>query len=362
MGSARTTPADEGALIEAARAGDEDAYGLLVEGRRGELHAHCYRILGSLHDADDALQDTMLRAWRGLPRFDGRSSLRTWLHRIAVNASLDILAKRRPRALPVERGTAHDPREPLGEPVTESVWIEPYPDEDLPEPGDAPGPDARYERRESLELAFVAAMQRLPPNGRAALVLRDVLGFSAEEAAETVGTSVPSLNSALQRARRSIDERTPERSQQEVLRELGDARVRGIVRDYADAMQRGDVDTVVGMLTEDATWSMPPLPCWFAGRDTGVRGFLVNYGLTVRWRHLPAHANGQPAVGCYAWDEPSGRYLASVLDVLTLDGPRIAAVTGFGTDAVFGSLGRPDVPAAVSDLFGRFGLPGALDR
>lgn len=362
MGSGRATPADERALIDAAGRGDEDAYRRLVEGRRAELHAHCYRILGSLHDADDALQDTLLRAWRGLPRFDGRSSLRTWLYRIATNASLDLLATRRPRALPVERGAAHDPREPLGEPVTESVWIEPYPDDDLPEPEDAPGPDARYERRESLELAFVAAMQRLPPNGRAALVLRDVLGFSAEEAAETVGTSVPSLNSALQRARRSIDERTPERSQQEALRELGDARVRGIVRDYADAMERGDVDAVVGMLTEDATWSMPPLPCWFAGRDTGVRGFLEGHALTVRWRHLPARANGQVAAGCYAWDAASGRYVASVLDVLTLEGPRIAAVTGFGTDPVFRALGRPDAPRVVSGLFGRFGLPDALER
>ena len=354
------TATDERALIDAARGGDGDAYRRLVEPRRGELHAHCYRMLGSVHDADDALQDALLRAWRGLPRFDGRSSLRTWLHRIAANASLDLLAKRRPRVLPVERGAPYDPGEPIGEPVAESVWIEPYPDQDLPEPEDTPGPEARYERRESLELAFVAAMQRLPPNGRAALVLRDVLGFSAEEAAETVGTSVPSLNSALQRARRSIDACTPERSQQAVLRELGDARVRGIVRDYADAMQRGDVDAVVGMLTEDATWSMPPLPCWFAGRD--VRGFLENHALTVRWRHLPARANGQAAVGCYAWDAAGGRWVGSVLDVLTLEGDRVAAVTAFATDPVFRGLARPDGPRVVSDLFARFGLPETLDR
>lgn len=241
----------------------------------------------------------------------------------------------------------------------ESVWLDAYPDESLGLEDARPSPEARYEERESLELAFVAVLQQLPANQRAALVMRDVLGFSARETAESLEASVPSVNSAPQRARQTLDERGPRRSQQATLRELGDERAREVVESYTDAMQRGDVDAVVAMLTEDATWSMPPLACWFAGRD-GITGFLTNYGLTVRWRHLPARANGQLAVGCYAWDDERGAYLASVLDVLTLDGPRIAAVTGFGTTEVFRRLGREGVPNTTSGIFARFGLPEEL--
>ena len=358
MSSRPFTPAGERALIEAARSGDGDAYRRLVEGRQGELHAHCYRMLGSVHDADDALQDALLRAWRGLPRFDGRSSLRTWLYRIATNTSLDVIARRPARVLPIERGPATDPRDPLAEPVTESVWIEAYPDRAV-EDGPAT-PEARYERRESVELAFVAALQHLPANQRAALVLRDVLGFSAQEAADTLETNVPSLNSALQRARRTIEERGPEHSQQTSLRALGDDGVREMVAAYSEALDRGDVEAVVALLAEDATWSMPPLPCWFAGHD-GIRGFLVNYGLTVDWRHLPAHANGQAAVGCYGRDPATGAYVASVLDVLSVRDGRISAVTAFATPEVFRGLSRPEGPYVVSELFARFGLPERLE-
>ena len=357
MGATRTGPSQELALIEAARGGDQDAYRRLVEGRQGELHAHCYRMLGSVHDADDALQEALLRAWRGLPRFDGRSSLRTWLHRIATNTSLDVLARRPARVLPRDHGPPSDPREPLPEPVTESTWIEAYPDSALPE--GAATPESRYEQRESVELAFVAALQHLPPNQRAALVLCEVLGFSAQEAAETLETTVPALNSALQRARRTIDARTPDRSQQSALRALGDAKARRLVAAYSDAMERGDVDAVIGLLTEDATWSMPPLPCWFAGRD-GVTGFLTRYAFSVSWRHLPARANGQLAVGGYARDPVSGRYVASVLDVLSVEGGRISAVTAFATPEVFGRRARQEGPYVTSGLFARFGLPPDL--
>jgi RNA polymerase sigma-70 factor (ECF subfamily) len=357
MSAGRTEPPREGALIEAARGGDQEAYRRLVEDRQGELHAHCYRMLGSVHDADDALQDALLRAWRGLPRFDGRSSLRTWLYRIATNTSLDVIARRPSRVLPIDRGPATDPHEPLAEPVTESVWIEAYPDAAL---GEGPvTPESRYEQRESVELAFVAALQHLPANQRAALVLREVLGFSAQEAAETLETSVPALNSALQRARRAIEERRPEQSQQTALRALGDQGARRLVAAYSDAMERGDVDAVIGMLTEDATWSMPPLPCWFAGHD-GVAGFLSRYAFSVAWRHLPARASGQVAVGCYARDPVSGRYVASVLDVLSVAGGRISAVTAFATADVFRRLARPEGPYVVSELFARIGLPPEL--
>ena len=350
-------PPRELALIEAARGGDEDAYRRLVEDRRSELQAHCYRMLGSVDDAEDATQDALLRAWRGLPRFDGRSSLRTWLYRIATNTSLDVIARRPSRVLPIERGPSSDPADPLAEPLTESIWIDAYPDAALEEGPITP--ESRYEQRESVELAFVAALQHLPANQRAALVMRDVLGFSAQEAADTLGTSVPSLNSALQRARRTLAERAPERSQQETLRALGDDGAREVVAAYSDALQRGDVGAVVSLLTGDATWSMPPLPCWFAGHDD-IAGFLERYAFSVDWRHLPARANGQLAAGCYARDPVSGDHVASVLDVLTIDRGRITAVTAFATPEVFRRLARPDGPFVVSELFARFGLPERL--
>ena len=186
------------------------------------------------------------------------------------------------------------------------MWLEPYPDEALGLEDGYAAPEARYERRESVELAFVAALQHLPARQRAVLIMREVLGFSAREVAESLDTTVASVNSALQRARQALDERLPERSQQATLRALGDERMRGLVERYMDAMERGDVDAVVAMLTEDATWSMPPIATWFRGRER-VTGFLAGHAFTIRWRHLPAHANGQAAVGCYARDPETGR-------------------------------------------------------
>jgi len=240
------------AVLEAARAGDELAFARVVEPHRGELQAHAYRMLGSVHDAEDALQDALLRAWRGLARFDGASTLRAWLYRITTNACLDVIGRRRKRVLPIDHVPAAGLGEPPGRPLIESVWVEPYPDVMLGIEDGLAAPEARYEQRESVELAFIAALQHLPANQRAALILREVLGFSAKETADTLDTTVASVNSALQRARRTIEERLPERSQQETLRALGDERLRAIVEDYMDAMQRGDVDAVVAMLAEDA--------------------------------------------------------------------------------------------------------------
>ena len=201
MAPAPISPAREQELLKAAREGDEGAYGSLVEPHRGELHAHCYRMLGSVHDAEDALQEAMLRAWRGLPRFEGRSSLRSWLYKIATNTCLDAIARRPKRMLPLDHGPAADPDDGPGEPLVESVWVEPYPDELLGVEDGPAAPEARYERREGVELAFIAALQHLPANQRAVLILREVLGFSAQEVADSLETSVPSVNSALQRAR-----------------------------------------------------------------------------------------------------------------------------------------------------------------
>ena len=327
-------------LLEAARRQDEDAYRELVEPWRRELHAHCYRMLGSVDDAEDALQDAMLRAWRALPRFEGRSSVRTWLYRVATNASLDVAAKRAPRQLPTERVEAAEVHAVPGRPLEESVWIEPYPDAELGLEDGFAGPEARYERRESVELAFVAAVQLLPARQRAVLLLRDVLGFSAREVAEKLDTSVASANSALNRARRTLESRLPEESQQSAVRSLGDERLRRLVERLVDAMERSDVDAVVAQLTEDATWSMPPDSTWYRG--AALRAFLVEWPLTKRWRHLPAQANGQPAIGCYMWDDEARLYLPEALDVYTLRGDRVAAVTAFKTKGIFPAFGLPE--------------------
>ena len=323
MSSAPTSStARERELLEAARGGDEDAYGRLVEPHRGELHAHCYRMLGSVHDAEDALQEALLRAWRGLPRFEGRSSLRSWLYTIATNTCLNAIEKRPKRVLPVDYGPAADPHDGPGEPLVESVWVEPYPDETLGLEDGFAAPEARYEQRESVELAFVAALQHLPANQRAVLILREVLGFSAREVAESLETTTASVNSALQRARAAVDERLPEQSQQATLRALGDERLREIVDGYVDAWERGDVDAVVAMLAEDATFAMPPLrdlvrrprrdrdSSWPAGRSRASGA-----GVTVRVR-----ANGQAALAFYSWDPRSEAYLRFALNVLTLRG------------------------------------------
>src|SRR5437763_13228546 len=229
MSTAHTTStAQERELLEAARGGDENAYGRLIEPHRAELHAHCYRMLGSVHDAEDALQDALLRAWRGQKRFEGRSSLRSWLYRIATNTCLDVIARRPKRVLPIDYGPAADPHQAPGEPLVESVWVEPYPDETLGLEDGLAAPEASYEQREGVELAFIAALQHLPATQRAVLILRDVLGFSAREAAESLDATAAAVNSALQRARQTVDEKLPEQTQQATLRSLGDDGLRDL--------------------------------------------------------------------------------------------------------------------------------------
>jgi RNA polymerase sigma-70 factor, ECF subfamily len=311
-------------MTEAMRAADEDAFAELVERHRRGLHAHCYRMLGSVHDADDALQDALLGAWKGLSGFEGRSSLRSWLYAIATNASLRVLERRRRRELPGGTGSGDDPRAPLAEPLAEPVWIEPYPDELV-----------RYEDREGVELAYIAALQLLPPSQRAALLLRDVLGFSARETAETLETSVASVNSALQRARAKLERERPARSQQETLRALGDERSRELVARFVDAWNRTDVPAIVAMLREDATFSMPPLPTWFRGRDD-IAAFMTGRIFRSTWRFEVTTAGGQPAMLGRRRDLDSGRYELRALTVLTFEGERIAAMTAFLDPDVIG--------------------------
>jgi RNA polymerase sigma-70 factor (ECF subfamily) len=341
MTSASAT-ATERVLLEAACRGDEDAFRRLVEPHRAALHAHCYRMLGSLHDAEDALQVALLRSWRGLCGFDRRSRLRTWLYRITTNACLDAIARRPKRVLPVD----YETMDANGEARTEPVWLEPYPDEKLGLEDGYAAPAARYEQREAVELAFVAALQHLPPKQRAVLILRDVLGFSASEAAESLGASVAAVNSALQRARRAADERLPEQSQQATIRQLGDQRVREIVEDFSDAFERGDVDAIVAMLADDATFAMPPHEEWYRGRDAIADSWLMPAGPPPRLRYLPTRANGQVALATYLFDPQGNRFLPLALDVLTLRGPRIAGVTAFRTPEIFEPFGLPNQLAA----------------
>jgi RNA polymerase sigma-70 factor (ECF subfamily) len=362
--------AHERDLLERARAGGEDAFGRLVEPYRSELHAHCYRMLGSVHDAEDSLQDAMLRAWRGLARFEERSSLRSWLYTIATNTCLNAIAKRPKRVLPIDYGPASDPHDAPGEPIVESVWLEPYPDEMLGLEDGPAAPEARYEQRESVELAFIAALQHLPANQRAVLILREVLGFSAKEAAESLDTTVASVNSALQRARVSVDERVPEQTQQATLRSLGDDAVRDLVARYVDAWEKCDVEAFAAMLAEDATFAMPPLASWYQGRE-GIAQWAAGWPLSGawRWRTVFVHANGQPALGFYAWDEDAQAYLPFALNVLTLRGSLVSDVTAFvarSTEETNNEVYArwPEQPADARRLegtFERFGMPERLD-
>ena len=369
MTSIRTGATPDSALVSAAGAGDEDAFAQIVEPYRGQLHAHCYRMLGSVYDADDALQETLLRAWRGLSRFDGRSALRSWLYTIATNVCLTQISRRPKRVLPIDYGPPTDPHVQPGRPLVESVWIEPYPDESLGAEDGFAAPEASYEQREGVELAFVAALQHLAANQRAVLILREVLGFSAKETAEMLETTVASVNSALQRARAAVAERVPERSQQATLRSLGNEEVRELVGRYVDAWERCDIEAFAAMLAQDATFAMPPMSTWYRTRE-GIRIWASQSPLTGdwRWKAVVTRANGQPALAFYAWDEASRTYLPFALNVLSFRGREIVDVTAF----IVRSTESPDPEAyerhpeqpfderRVAAAFWRFGLPERL--
>jgi RNA polymerase sigma-70 factor (ECF subfamily) len=337
--------ASERELLEAARGGDDDAFSRLAGPYRGELYAHCYRMLGSAADAEDALQETLLRAWRALPQFEGRSSVRSWLYKIATNACLRAIERRPRRVLPIDYGPAADPHDGPADPVTEGVWLEPYADEGLGLGSGLASPEARYEQREGVELAFIAALQHLPARQRAVLILRDVLGFSARETATALETTPVSVDSALQRAHKTVDQRLPQQSQQATLRSLSDDALRQVVQRYVSAWERNDIDAVVAMLTEDAKLAMPPLPTWYRGRDQ-VASFLSRWQLAraTRWRLIPTRANGQLAFGLYAWDDKTQTFMPRAIDVLTLRGAQIEQITAFLTPDAFRTF---DLPASL---------------
>ena len=325
-------------IMARARAGDQQAFRDLTDPHRRELQLHCYRMLGSLQDAEDMLQETLVAAWRGLARFEGRSSVRAWLYRIATNRCLNALrdAGRRPPAPPVP---PFQPPEPTryGEPT----WLQPYPDLLLEGIADtSPGPEARYQAREAIELAFVAGLQRLPPRQRAALVLRDVLGFHTAEVAAILDSSQAAVKGALQRARATLDERRPALDHQRTPLPRS-TRERELTRRFADAFQADDIDGLIGLLTDDAWLTMPPAPHQYQGK-AAIASFLrtsATWRGGRRFRLLPTRANTQPAFGCYLDDSRAG------LIVLTLDGERISAITRFLDNHVLDRFGLPQTPS-----------------
>jgi RNA polymerase sigma-70 factor, ECF subfamily len=330
----------QSAALDAALLGDEAAFRDLVEPYRAGLHAHCYAMLASVQDAEDALQEALLRAWQRLRQFEGRASLQTWLYTIATRTALDLTSRRPARMLPLGDGSAGRRNAASRAPLTETAWLEPYPAHQLGLAAGLASPEARYELRESVELAFIAAVQHLAPRQRAILLLREVLGFSAREAAEALGMTVAAANSALERARAAVAQRCPDPSQQVTLRSVGDAHVRELVTRYMDALEHADMDAMLDLLVEDASWAMPPSPQWYRGH-AAIAKFLSEGPFGVRWRHVPTRANGQVAVGCYTWDSKLQLYSAEVLDVLTLRGPRVSAVTAFIGGEIFPNFGLP---------------------
>jgi RNA polymerase sigma-70 factor (ECF subfamily) len=297
----------------------------LVERHRGELFAHSYRMLGSVQDAEDALQEALIGAWQGAEGFEGRSSARTWLFTITTNACLRLLSKRSARMLSFEFGPACTDPTDLGEPVTGPVWVEPFPDD----------PATAYLRRESVELAFVAALQHLPGTQRAVLILRDVLGFSAAETAEILETTPASVNSAMQRAKATM--RAPARTQQDELGALGDDKQQ-LVDAFVAAWERADVDGLLELLTEDARFTMPPLPAWFDGREN-IRRFLVERMFATPWRLEPIAVNGQLAFACYQHD---GDWLLGGIAVLTVRDRKVSWVASFLDPALTWRFADPE--------------------
>ena len=318
-------------LVERARAGDEEAFRRLVEPHRRELHIYCYRILGSTQDAEDALQETLLAAWRGLAGFEGRASLRTWLYHVATSRCLNLLrsARRRPQAAGIGVDVDILP-EPSGQ--GEVLWLEPYPDVLLDQlPADAPDPQARYESRETISLAFVRAVQLLPARQRAVLILRDVLGFHAAEVASMVDSTEESVTSALKRARATLDRRFDDGADRDPPPTAGSAAERELVEAFTRAFVAGDVDGLVTLLSDDVRIAMPPLPLEYEGRDMAVRFLSSAFGARRGrvYQMVPTRANGQPALGAYANDPGDSVYRSMGVLVLDLTGNRISAVTRF---------------------------------
>jgi RNA polymerase sigma-70 factor (TIGR02960 family) len=325
-------------LIGRAKAGDADAFQELIEPYRRELLVHCYRMLGSFQDAEDALQDSLLTAWQGLRGFEGRASLRTWLYRIVTNRCLN--ARRSASRRPAKEWDVPEVEPPEPTQLGEVVWLEPFPDTLLEGAVDVPpGPEARYERAETVSLAFVTALQVLPPRQVAVLILRDVLGFHANEVADMLDSTVDSVNSALKRARAGLERRRPQPADREPPPAPGSSSEDAIVAKFVDAWESADIDALVALLTDDVFTSMPPMPFEYEGRDLVGRFFASIFRSGRRHDLVSTRANGQPAFGTYLRAATGIRHGVG-LYVLTLTGGRICALTRFD-NSVLPSFGLP---------------------
>lgn len=327
-----------GDLMSRARSGDGEAFRELTDPYRRELQVHCYRMLGSFQDAEDVLQDTLLAAWQGFAGFEGRASLRTWLYRIATNRCLN--ARRSASRRQAKKWDVPNVEPPEPTRLGEVVWLEPIPDALLEGVIDAPlGPEARYEQRESISLAFVTALQVLPPRQLAVLILRDVLGFHANEVADMLDSSIESVKSALKRARASLRHRHPTSDDREPSPASDSPSEEAIVAKFVRAWESADLDALVALLTDDVFMSMPPMPFEYQGWDVVARFYAVIFRAGRRFDLVPTRANGQPAFGAYL-RAPNGISHGTGLYVLTLTGDRICAMTRFES-SVLPSFGLP---------------------
>lgn len=343
--------AHEEALVAAGREGGEAAFASLADRYRPELQLHCYRMMGSLQDAEDLVQETFLRAWRHRAGFEGRSSFRAWLYRIATNACLDALGRRSRRLLPPEVAPAADPDVAVRPPL-DLPWLEPYPDRLLDAlPAEGADPVPVVVAKETIELAFLAAIQHLPPRQRAVLVLRDALDWSARDTAALLDGTVASVNSALQRARRTLRKHLPARRSEWGAFAARDAAEQALLERYVDAWHRADVAGLVELLREDVRMTMPPTPSWYDGRDA-VLGFVSRHVFAARPRRLerlvPTRANRQPAFGIYARSEGDPEYRPLALKVLRIEDGVVAEISGFVTPELFASFGLPDALPATA--------------
>jgi RNA polymerase sigma-70 factor (TIGR02960 family) len=329
-------------LLDKACAGDERAFDGLVALHRRQIFGHCYRMLGSPHDADDALQETLLAAWRGLATFDGRGSFAAWLYRIGTNVCLRMISKRPKRLLSSDHGPALQSTTDLGALVTGRVWVEPCPDQDLSDGGSDEGdPFHHLARRETVSLAFVAALQHLPGTQRAVLLLRDVLEFSAAETAALLELSVPAVTSALQRARGTLRQRRPADSNRMKSQPPSAERQDHLLYALVSAWERRDVDALVSLLAEDARFTMPPLPAWFDGRDQ-VAMFFRERVFATDWRLLPLQANGQAGFACYLRPEGTDRFQMAAILLTEFRGDRITHLHSFLDPALHRRFGLPE--------------------
>lgn len=327
-----TGPAPDPAVagqIAAARAGDRQAFDRIADPFRRELQVHCYRMLGSLQDAEDLVQETLLRAWSRLNTYEGRAPFRAWLYKIATNLCLDALAARHRRVLPQSKYPAADPRAPLAPPAVEPDWLEPFPDEWLAD--EDKGPEARYTQREAVTLAFLTALQMLPPRQRATLILRDVLDWHADEVAQLLDMTVSSVNSALHRARSTLARHYPTLNRETMSAQAGSSH-RTLLDRYVHAWQAADIDELISLLKEDATFPMPPSPSWYQGREairTFVAANILAGDARGRWKLVPMRANGQPAYAWYMQKPDRAGYAAFAIQVLTFDGDLLSDITTF---------------------------------